>query len=118
MPCRYSKSSGLALTPPCPYGIWQIMDGHATKTPARYIREDVFKCATQQEFADLLGFEQATISRWESGERRMNRTAQEKIRAAAKARGLRWDNNWFFEVPIKRPRNGRVPAVVSQPRAA
>lgn len=83
-------------------------------TPARYIREKVFGCATQQEFADLLDINQSTVSRWETGLHLIDRAAQEKIRAVAKERAIGWDNNWFFEVPIKRgrPKIGRVPAAV------
>lgn len=80
------------------------------KTPARYIRETVFDCATQERFAMILDVDQATVSRWETGKRRLDRTAQEKIRAAAKARGLKWDDSWFFEVPIAHPKRGRVRA--------
>lgn len=80
------------------------------KTPARYIRENVFKCDTQEKFAQILDVDQATVSRWETGKRRLDRTAQEKIRAVAKERGIKWDNNWFFEVPIPHPKRGRVKA--------
>jgi transcriptional regulator with XRE-family HTH domain len=71
----------------------------AQKNPAQFIREDVFGCKTQKAFADLLGYPQNTISRFEKGTRRLTIEAQNRIRAAAKKRRIKWDNNWFFEVP-------------------
>lgn len=70
----------------------------AAMTPARYIRERVFGIKTQAAFAELLGYEQATISRFETG-LRLSAEAQERIRALARARGIAWDNNWFWSVP-------------------
>ena len=69
------------------------------KNPAQFIREDVFGIKTQKAFADVLGYEQATISRFENGTRRLTVEAQSRIRAAAKKRRIKWDNNWFFDVP-------------------
>jgi transcriptional regulator with XRE-family HTH domain len=71
----------------------------ARKTPAQYIRETVFGLKSQREFAQLLGYEQATISRFENGSRRLNVEAQLRIRAAAKKQRLQWDDSWFFDVP-------------------
>mgnify|MGYP001610167215 CR=1 FL=1 len=71
----------------------------AQKTPAQFIREDVFGFKTQTAFANLLGYPQNTISRFENGTRRLSIEAQNRIRAAAKKRRIKWDNNWFFEVP-------------------
>jgi transcriptional regulator with XRE-family HTH domain len=73
-------------------------------TTFRFIRESVFGISTQHEFAKLLRYEQATVSRFESGARRMSLDAQERIRALARRRGIRWDNNWFFEIPEDFPR--------------
>lgn len=67
-------------------------------TPARYIREHVFGIRTQREFAEALGYEQATISRFESG-LQFSSEAQKRIRDLAAARCVSWDNNWFFAVP-------------------
>lgn len=80
-------------------------------TPFRFIRETVFGISSQQEFASLLGYEQATVSRFESGARRLSIDCQERIRTLARSRGIKWDNNWFFEVPTKQrcdqaPRTG------------
>lgn len=69
------------------------------KNPAQFIREDVFGFKTQKAFADLLGYPQNTISRFENGTRRLTIEAQTRIRAAAKKRRIKWDNNWFFDVP-------------------
>lgn len=71
-------------------------------TPARYIREHVFGCLTQIEFAEALGYEQATISRFENGQR-LSAEAQERIRVLAATRGVAWDNNWFFDLPADAP---------------
>jgi hypothetical protein len=79
------------------YGIGVNMS--TRKTPAQHIREDVFQIRSQREFAELLGYEQATISRFETGARRLTVEAQMRIQAAAKKRRIKWDNNWFFEVP-------------------
>lgn len=66
--------------------------------PALYIRKCVFSVRTQEEFADLLGYTQAQISRFENG-LPLSRQAQERIRQAAKRQKIHWDNNWFFDVP-------------------
>lgn len=68
-------------------------------TPARFIREHVFGVDTQDAFAALLGYRQATISRFETGEQPLSTKAQERIRQLARRRKVTWDNNWFFEVP-------------------
>ena len=69
-------------------------------TPALHIRLHVFSVATQREFAEALGYEQPTVSRWESGEA-FSSEAQRRIRELAQCRSIKWDNNWFFEVPSK-----------------
>ena len=105
----------LPLTAACPYGICNFMSANKM-LPARYIREVVFGCATQEAFAKILKYEQATISRWETGTRRIDRTAQERIRRAAKKRRLVWQDSWFFEVPPDAPHPKR--GTVSVPMAA
>jgi transcriptional regulator with XRE-family HTH domain len=69
-----------------------------TNNPARFIRLHVFGFATQAEFAQALGYEQATISRFERG-MPFSSEAQKRIRELAQRRGIKWDNNWFFEAP-------------------
>lgn len=70
-----------------------------SKTPAQFIREDVFCIASQKDFGNLLKYSQAQISRLENGTRQLSREAQERIRAAAKRRRIDWNDQWFFEVP-------------------
>jgi transcriptional regulator with XRE-family HTH domain len=72
------------------------------KATAQFIREDVFGVKTQKAFGELLGYDQATISRFESGARRLNVEAQHRIRAAAKKRRINWNDTWFFEAPTDR----------------
>lgn len=69
------------------------------KTPAQYIREDVFGISSQRAFAELIHYSQAQVSRFENGSRQLSRDAQERIRSAAKRRRLKWNDQWFFEVP-------------------
>jgi transcriptional regulator with XRE-family HTH domain len=71
---------------------------------ARYIREHVFGIPTQAEFARLLNYTQATISRIETGEIALGRDYQDRVRALARDRGVRWNDTWFFEVPKRRAR--------------
>jgi transcriptional regulator with XRE-family HTH domain len=73
-------------------------------TPMRYIRERIFRCATQAEFADQLGVSQAHISRMETGADAISSKVQGKVLALATAKAKRFDANWFFEVPRKRKR--------------
>jgi hypothetical protein len=70
----------------------------SSDNPVVYIRRDLFGCASQDYFAILLGTTQATVSRWERW-RRVPGHRQEQVRAAARERGLAWDDRFFFEVP-------------------
>jgi hypothetical protein len=70
-----------------------------TVTPARYIRECVFCVPTQWQFAEMLGYAQATVSRMETGEIQLGPKAQRRIRDLAKQRRVSWNDSWFFEVP-------------------
>jgi len=65
--------------------------------PIEAIRKHVFKLP-QQAFAAAAGVSQATVSRWESGEFEPNRDDLARIRDAAEAAGIAWDDRWFFEV--------------------
>ncbi|RUM40164.1 MAG: hypothetical protein DSY80_10700 [Desulfocapsa sp.] len=67
-------------------------------TPMQFIRKQIFKVDTQLEMAELLGYQQATISRYESGWR-ISAVSQERIRRLAVDRGIAWNNDWFFSVP-------------------
>jgi len=68
-------------------------------TPARFIRKRIFCVRTQSQFAELLGYTQETISKFETGSERLSAEAQERIRNLAQAKKIAWDNNWFFEIP-------------------
>ena len=72
---------------------------------ARYIRECVFRINTQSEFARLLAYTQATISRIESGDIDIGPEFQRRVRRLASERGIEWSDSLFFEVPSppKRP---------------
>ena len=66
--------------------------------PMPIIRKSIFD-VSQAELAAIAGTTQATVSRWESGELHPDRDQLARIREAAKVRGLRWDDAWFFEAP-------------------
>jgi len=66
--------------------------------PITHIRTKVFGCSTQAAFADLIGFSQPTVSRWENGVE-PDRAAMARIREVAIERGVQWDDSLFFEVP-------------------
>lgn len=65
----------------------------------RYIRKEVFG-VTQQEFAQIAGVQQSSVSRWERG---VAPTLDEmqRIREAAAGRKLKrkWRDDLFFAVP-------------------
>jgi transcriptional regulator with XRE-family HTH domain len=70
--------------------------------PITHIRKNVLRL-NQASLADLVGVTQATVSRWESGELEPSREELGKIRDEARARGLAWDDRWFFEAPTIAP---------------
>jgi transcriptional regulator with XRE-family HTH domain len=63
----------------------------------KFIRKTVFK-VTQAEFADIAGVVQASVSRWENGIA-PSLDEMQAIRSAAAARGIEWNDAWFFEQP-------------------
>lgn len=64
--------------------------------PIEHIRKAVLD-VSQVEFAAIAETTQATVSRWESGQLDPDLTELGRIRDAVKARGLPWDDRWFFE---------------------
>ncbi len=63
-----------------------------------HIRKNVLKMS-QLELAVLAGTTQATVSRWERGELEPGLTEMARIRDGAHAKGIAWDDRWFFEAP-------------------
>jgi DNA-binding transcriptional regulator YiaG len=66
--------------------------------PIAHIRKTVFD-VSQAAFAALAGVSQGTVSKWETGGLEPSRDELKRIRAAALAKGLKWNDRWFFEVP-------------------
>lgn len=63
-----------------------------------HIRKVVFGL-TQKDFAEAVKVHQSTVSRWETGELCPSSHEMGAIRDLAKARGIEWDDRWFFEPP-------------------
>lgn len=63
-----------------------------------HIRRDIFR-VTQAEMAAIAGARQATVSRWESGSLSPDITHLHRIREAAIARALDWNDSCFFIIP-------------------
>lgn len=61
-----------------------------------HIRKNVLKIS-QRELADIAGTTQASVSRWEAGEQEPSLSEMAKIREAARAQGIQWDDRWFFD---------------------
>lgn len=55
--------------------------------------------ATQVDLARITGRNQATISRWESGDGVPNISDLQKLRAEFQRRGLPWSENFWAGVP-------------------
>jgi DNA-binding transcriptional regulator YiaG len=68
--------------------------------PIEYIRKHIFG-VTQDAFAKIAGTKQSSVSRWESGTLHPDHGEMERIRNAARARGIPWNDQWFFELPIE-----------------
>lgn len=72
-------------------------------SPFLYIRKEVFRL-TQSDFAAMVGADQATVSRWDRGLQHPDYARLQIIREQAKAKGLTFDDSWFFESPDLRQR--------------
>ncbi|HLO78169.1 MAG TPA: helix-turn-helix transcriptional regulator [Magnetospirillum sp.] len=71
--------------------------------PIKTIRTAVLG-ASQMELAALTSTSQATVSRWESGELFPDLRHMAAIRSAARTRGIKWRDEWFFDpatIPAK-----------------
>lgn len=68
--------------------------------PMLHIRKNVFG-VPQTEMAEIAAVSQGTVSKWENGSLAPDRNELERIRAEAAARGLTWDDSWFFEAPTE-----------------
>ena len=77
--------------------------------PIEHIRKAIFDLS-QQAFGEIAGTTQASVSRWESGEQHPGLDEMARIRAAARERGIAWDDKLFFEIPPKRRRRHEIPA--------
>jgi DNA-binding transcriptional regulator YiaG len=65
-----------------------------------FIRETVFGCETQADFAKLLGVSQGTVSKWEGGAE-PGYSAMALIREKARKKRIPWNDSWFFEKPTE-----------------
>ncbi|WP_425595817.1 helix-turn-helix domain-containing protein [Pseudorhizobium flavum] len=70
-----------------------------TMEAIKHIRTQIFG-VTQSEFASFVGVAQASVSRWERGAS-PSLTELRSIRLAALARGIPWDDSYFFEAPAE-----------------
>jgi transcriptional regulator with XRE-family HTH domain len=67
-------------------------------TPMQRVRKSVLGLS-QSELARIAQVSQGTVSKWETGELEPGRDELGRIRDAARARGIAWDDRWFFEPP-------------------
>jgi transcriptional regulator with XRE-family HTH domain len=70
----------------------------AAMNAIRSIRKTVFG-VTQQEFAEIAGVKQSTVSRWENGVA-LTLDEMRAIRQTAMDRGIEWKDEWFFGTPV------------------
>lgn len=71
---------------------------HTCMNAIIHIRKTVLN-VTQGALANIAGVQQATVSRWESGDSSPDLDQLGKIRAALIERGISWNDEWFFVVP-------------------
>lgn len=66
--------------------------------PIEHIRKKIFD-VPQTVFGEIAGTTQASVSRWEQGTQEPSQSEMQRIRTAAAARGVDWNDRWFFEIP-------------------
>ncbi|KFB10365.1 helix-turn-helix domain-containing protein [Nitratireductor basaltis] len=64
----------------------------------KFIRKELLG-VSQSHMAVIAETNQATVSRWENGDSSPNLEQLGKIRAAVKAAGKDWKDEWFFQSP-------------------
>ena len=74
------------------------MNSPREMNPIHKIRREVFG-VSQAEFGEIAGTTQASVSRWENAEQEPGLEEMARIREAARARDIEWDDRWFFEGP-------------------
>ena len=62
----------------------------------RFIRKDILDLS-QAELAAVAEVSQGTVSKWEAGELAPSLDEMSRIRGSAIARGIAWDDKWFFD---------------------
>lgn len=77
--------------------------------PIEHIRKKILD-VSQAELARIAETTQPTVSRWEAGELEPSRAEMARIRDAVMARGIAWDDLWFFEAPALQPDEQQVAA--------
>ncbi|WP_425375534.1 helix-turn-helix domain-containing protein [Rhizobium azibense] len=66
----------------------------------KHIRKNVFRLR-QDEFAQIAGVHQATVSKWEAEILYPDFKNLVSIRSEARSRDLDWNDAWFFEIPVE-----------------
>lgn len=74
------------------------MRAMSTDSPLRFIRKQVFG-VTQDALAVIGGVSRPRVSRYESGAAAPPFDFMQRVRSAARERGLPFSGDWFFETP-------------------
>ena len=72
-------------------------------TPAKFIREYVFKFPKQSLMEPVWGVDQSRISKLERGAAPLKFEIQENVLRYARSNGIAFDPAWFFDVPKDLP---------------
>lgn len=73
---------------------------NARMNALRHIRMSILR-VSQADLARIAHSSQSTVSRWECGELHPSLAEMALIRAHALARGISWEDAWFFEPPTQ-----------------